>query len=62
MTVGACSLAASFLLLFIDWPALFRSVGFLAMAVLCFAYWRYLLPKAKHISKIRSILYGEKQQ
>jgi hypothetical protein len=62
LIVGPCSVVASTWCLFFDWPALFRSVGFFVLAVLSLVYWRYLLPEAKHISAIRSILHSEKQQ
>lgn len=43
-------------------PSLITPLAFLAGAVLFLAYWRYLLPKAQHISNVRRILCGEGPQ
>ena len=42
--------------LIVDWPQLFRAVICLISALLFFAYWRYLLPIAKHIHEVQRIL------
>jgi hypothetical protein len=57
--LGPCFAIASIWFAFVDWPALFRPVAFLVIAVLALAYWRYLLPKARHISNVRRIFCAD---
>lgn len=57
--LGPCFAVASVWSAFVDWPALFKPLAFLVFAVLSLAYWRYLLPKARHISNVRHILCGD---
>jgi membrane protein implicated in regulation of membrane protease activity len=62
LVLGACFVAASLWFAAVDWPSVFRPVGFLVLAVLSLAYWRHLLPNARHISNIQRTLYGEEKQ
>jgi hypothetical protein len=56
--VGPCFAVSALWCAIVDWPTLLRPVVFFTFSVLSLTYWRYLLPKARHISNVRRILYG----